>query len=52
MFGQKIRDESIVKNKEQLNDIRQYILDNPQKWDKDPEKPSHQSFELLIKLAF
>ncbi len=44
--------ESIVSNEEKLNNIRRYILNNPQKWDDDPENPSHQSLELLIELVF
>ena len=29
--------ESIIRNEKQLNNIRQYIIDNPCKWDDDPE---------------
>jgi REP element-mobilizing transposase RayT len=44
--------ESIVRNERQLNQIRQYILDNPQKWDDDPEKPQNQAQDLLIDFIF
>ena len=32
--------EHVVRNEDELNRIRQYILDNPAKWDNDPENPS------------
>lgn len=31
--------EHIVRNDEELNRIREYIFDNPLKWDEDPENP-------------
>ena len=42
--------ESIVQDEKQLNNIRQYIIDNPQKWDDDPEKPSNP--EIMIDFVF
>ena len=31
--------EHVIRNEKALNRIRQYILDNPAKWDEDPENP-------------
>ncbi|MGL5939434.1 MAG: transposase [Waterburya sp.] len=44
--------ESIVRDEEKLNQIREYISDNPQKWAEDPEKPQNNSQELLIDFIF
>ncbi len=44
--------ESIVRDENQLNQIRQYIINNPQKWDEDPEKPDNLSTEILTDLYF
>ncbi len=44
--------ESIVADEQQLTRIRQYILNNPQKWEEDPEKPQTDSQELLIDFIF
>jgi REP element-mobilizing transposase RayT len=44
--------ESIVRDEIDLNKIRQYILDNPQNWDDDPENQSDLSQELQIELLF
>jgi putative transposase len=44
--------EKIVRDEQQLNNIREYIVNNPQKWDEDPENPRTQSQELLIDLFF
>ena len=44
--------ESIVGEEQQLARIRQYILNNPQKWQEDPEKPENDSQELLIDFIF
>ncbi len=44
--------ESIVGDEQQLARIRQYILNNPQKWEEDPEKPQTDSQELLIDFIF
>ena len=32
--------EHIVRNENELNDIRRYIMDNPRKWDLDQENPN------------
>jgi putative transposase len=40
--------ESIVRDDRQLNNIREYIVNNPQKWDEDPEKPEDRFQELSI----
>jgi len=34
--------EHIIRNEADLNEIRQYILDNPVKWDVDGENPTRQ----------
>ena len=34
--------EHVIRNELDLNDIRQYILDNPVKWDMDEENPTTQ----------
>ncbi len=44
--------ESIVRNERHLNQVRQYIIDNPQKWSEDTEKPENDSQELLIDFIF
>ena len=31
--------EHVIRNDESLNRIRQYIMDNPSRWDEDPENP-------------
>jgi putative transposase len=31
--------EHIIRDEEELNRIRQYITDNPARWDDDPENP-------------
>ena len=35
--------EQVIRNEKALNRIRQYILDNPAKWDDDPENPAIQT---------
>ncbi len=32
--------ERIIRNDRELQATRQYILDNPRKWDEDPENPA------------
>ena len=32
--------EHIIRDDRSLNNIRQYIVDNPKKWDSDPENPA------------
>ncbi len=46
--------ESIARNEESLHTIRQYIVDNPQRWADDPENPQHhpENQQLLIDLPF
>ena len=44
--------ESIVGDEKQLARIREYILNNPQKWEEEPEKPQTDSQELLIDFIF
>lgn len=44
--------ETIVRDERQLNHIREYIVNNPQKWDEDPEKPENQFQELSIDFLF
>jgi REP element-mobilizing transposase RayT len=50
VFGKKNYYESIVRDEKHLNNIRQYIINNPQQWDDDPEKPSNT--EIMIDLDF
>jgi len=38
--------DHIVRNEDELNRVREYILDNPRKWAEDPENP-HSSRSLL-----
>lgn len=44
--------ENIVRDENQLNQIRQYIINNPQKWDEDPEKLDNLSTEIFTDLHF
>ncbi|MFM8294443.1 MAG: transposase [Microcystaceae cyanobacterium] len=44
--------EIIVRDENQLNQIRQYTINNPQKWDEDPEKPDNLLQEILIEFCF
>lgn len=44
--------EIIVRDEKQLNQIRQYMINNPQTWDEDPEKNDNLSTEILIDLHF
>ena len=34
--------ERVIRNEEELNAVRQYILDNPRRWAEDPENPDAQ----------
>ena len=36
--------EHVIRNEKALNQIRQYLLDNPGKWDQDPENPGILKF--------
>ena len=40
-FWQRNYYEHIIRDDEELNAIRQYILDNPRNWPDDPENPSN-----------
>jgi REP element-mobilizing transposase RayT len=40
-FWQRNYYERVIRNEDELNDIRQYIRDNPKNWDKDPNNPEH-----------
>ncbi|MCU0535296.1 MAG: transposase [Hydrococcus sp. Prado102] len=46
--------ESIIRDEKHLKNIQQYILNNPQNWDDDPEKIQKftQNIEILIDLPF
>jgi hypothetical protein len=33
----------VIRNEEDLNRIREYILDNPRKWVDDPANPANRS---------
>jgi REP element-mobilizing transposase RayT len=41
--------EHVIRNEHDLNDIRQYILDNPVKWDMDENNPGRQINELKLR---
>ena len=42
--------EHVIRNENDLNEIRQYILDNPVKWDVDEENPNrHQMCNVELK---
>jgi len=41
--------EHVIRNENDLNDIRQYILDNPVKWDMDENNPARQIDELDLR---
>ena len=32
--------EHVIRNEDELNEIRRYIMDNPAKWDTDEENPN------------
>ena len=34
--------EHIIRDEDELNIIRQYIRDNPTKWDQDPDNPANR----------
>jgi putative transposase len=34
--------EHVIRNDRELARVRQYIVDNPARWEKDPENPAHQ----------
>ncbi len=34
--------ESIIRNEEHLNNVRQYIINNPAKWESDGDNPQNQ----------
>lgn len=38
--------EHIIRNDDELNRIRQYIIENPLKWDDDPENPRNKNKKL------
>jgi REP-associated tyrosine transposase len=38
--------EHVIRNENDLNDIRQYILDNPVKWGMEENNPARQIYEL------
>jgi REP element-mobilizing transposase RayT len=46
--------ESILREQDSLNTVRQYIINNPQQWRNDPENPKLDSNnqQLLIDLPF
>ena len=44
--------EIIVRDEKQLNQIRQYMINNPQAWNEDPEKNDNLSTEILTDLHF
>jgi putative transposase len=46
--------ESIIRDEENLKNIQQYILNNPQNWSDDPENinKSSQKIEIIIDLPF
>ena len=46
--------ERIIRDEKSLQTIRQYIINNPQRWSDDPENPQHypENQQLLIDLPF
>lgn len=46
--------ESIIRDEKHLKNVQQYILNNPQNWNDDPEniQKSRQNLEILINLPF
>jgi REP element-mobilizing transposase RayT len=34
--------EHVIRDEDELGRIRQYITDNPARWDQDPENPVHE----------
>ncbi len=44
--------ETVIRNEQQLNRIRQYIDHNPLRWQDDPQKPSIRSSGCLIDFLF
>jgi len=40
--------EHVIRNENALNQIRQYIIDNPMNWDTDKENPFYSEKEKLI----
>ncbi|HLO84846.1 MAG TPA: hypothetical protein VK203_07515 [Nostocaceae cyanobacterium] len=43
--------EHIARNEETLNEIREYIVNNPQNWDEDPENTKNEQ-DCLIDIPF
>jgi hypothetical protein len=39
-FWQRDYYERVIRSEEELLKVRQYVLDNPSKWDEDPNHPS------------
>ncbi|MGK7926098.1 MAG: transposase [Spirulina sp.] len=46
--------ESIIRDEEALNSIREYIKNNPKRWQEDPDNPQHHAdfSEYLLDLVF
>ena len=38
-FWQRSYYERVIRDEEELNRVRQYIMDNPGRWEEDPENP-------------
>ena len=38
--------ESIIRDQQHLENVRQYIINNPLCWNEDPESQNHQSFDF------
>lgn len=41
LFWQRGYYERVIRNEDELNAVRQYIRDNPLKWDEDPDNPAN-----------
>lgn len=41
--------ERIIRNEKELYQIRQYIIDNPRKWELDRENPLNMNIEFPAK---
>jgi hypothetical protein len=54
LSGNAITTNVSVRDEKSLHTIRQYIINNPQRWSDDPENPQHypENQQLLIDLPF
>ena len=48
-FWQRNYYEHLIRDEYELNRIREYIIENPQKWDNDDENPDSSSDQAHLK---